>query len=122
VEIAAVYFNFQRKESAYHRRVHCNKTQYSLDRGDGIENDIISDINDPVFKEYMDKLVKEQLYAAISSLPEKQAKRIYAKYILGLSQAEIARAEGVAESAVGQFIARGLLRLEKRLKKILSDK
>ena len=43
------------------------------------------------------KLTKEQLHAAISMLPDKQAKRIYARYILGMSNAEIAKAEESAK-------------------------
>ena len=37
---------------------------------------------------------------AISSLPDKQAKRIYAHFILGMTKKDIARAEGVDEKVV----------------------
>ena len=43
---------------------------------------------------YERKMTAEQLLAAIASLPDKQGKRIYAHYILGMSKTEIARAEG----------------------------
>ena len=36
----------------------------------------------------------QELHAAISSLPDKQAKRIYAHFILGMTKQDIARAEG----------------------------
>jgi len=117
-EIADVYFDEQRRENAYKRRVYWNKAHYSLDQGDGIENDVISKTADP-FDLLMEKLTNEQLLAAIDGLPEKQGKRIYEKFILGISQADIARAEGVAESAVNQAIERGLRNLEKILKKFL---
>ena len=68
---------------------------------------------------YERKVTAEQLHAAIASLPDKQAKRIYAHYILGMSKAEIARAEGVAENAVKDAIGRGLKRMEKYLKNTL---
>ena len=38
-EIADVYFEEQREENAYRRRIYWNKSHYSLDCGDGIEND-----------------------------------------------------------------------------------
>ena len=114
-EIADVYFNEQRKENAYRRRVYWHKAHYSLDQGDGIENDAVNKAADP-YEVLLKKLMRKQLLDAIDSLPEKQSKRIYAKFILGISQADIARAEGVAESAVNQAIERGLRNLEKMLK------
>ena len=42
-----------------------------------------------------EKQLREQLYAAVMALPEKQAKRIYARYYLGMRVSEIAAAEGV---------------------------
>jgi RNA polymerase sigma-70 factor (ECF subfamily) len=55
----------------------------------------------------------QELHAAISSLPDKQAKRIYAHFILGMTKQDIARAEGVHEKVVRVAIERGLRRLEK---------
>lgn len=52
----------------------------------------------------------------MSSLPGKQARRIYAHFILGLSMTDIARAEGVARSRVSDSIQRGLRNLEKFLR------
>ena len=51
---------------------------------------------------------REQLYAAVMALPEKQAKRIYARYYLGMRVSEIAAAEGVDPSRVRDSIRRGL--------------
>ena len=59
------------------------------------------------------------LHAAIASLPNKQAKRIYAHFILGMTKQDIARAEGVHEKVVRVAIERGLRRLEKILKNSL---
>jgi len=117
-EIADVYFEEQRRENAYQRNLFRNKAHYSLDRGDGIENDAINATTDP-FEEYMDKLTKQQLHKAIASLPDKQAKRIYAQYFLGMNRSEIARAEGVDVSSVRESINAGLIRLRVILEKLL---
>ena len=45
------------------------------------------------------------------ALPEKQAKRIYARYYLGMRVSEIAAAEGVDPSCVRESIRRGLKQL-----------
>ena len=60
----------------------------------------------------------EQLYAAMSALPEKQHRRIYAHYILKIPQSEIARLDGVDHRTVNISIQRGLRNLERYLKNI----
>ena len=60
-----------------------------------------------------EKQLREQLYAAVMALPEKQAKRIYARYYLGMRVSEIAAAEGVDPSRVRDSIRRGLKQLAK---------
>ena len=67
---------------------------------------------------YERKLTREDLHAAIAQLPDKQAKRIYAHYLLGMSKEEIAKAEGVSWRAIHQSILQGLGRMEKILKKL----
>ena len=66
---------------------------------------------------YEKKLTNQQLHAAISQLPEKQAKRIYAYYFLDMDEPTIARTEGVSHQAVHSSIQHGLKRIEKILKK-----
>ena len=61
----------------------------------------------------------QELHAAIASLPDKQAKRIYAHFILGMTKRDIALAEGVHEKVVRVAIERGLRNLEKFLKNFL---
>ena len=61
----------------------------------------------------------EQLHDAIATLPDKQAKRIYAHYFLGMSKSAIAKAEGINESTVRDGINRGLRNIEKSLKNSL---
>ena len=86
-----------------------------LDRNEGIENDILFVACSPD-ELYEKKLTNQQLYAAINSLPEKQAKRIYAYYFLDMDEPTIARAEGVSQQAVHSSVQRGLRRIEKFLK------
>lgn len=68
---------------------------------------------------YERKLTSEQLHAAIASLPNKQAKRIYAHYFMGMSKTAIAKAEGVSKVTVGESINRALKAIEQYLKKYL---
>ena len=81
-----------RLEAAYRRRTYYHKAHYSLDRGDGIEYDALFVSMTPC-ELYERKVTMEQLHAAIAALPDKQAKRIYAYYFLGLTESAIARAK-----------------------------
>lgn len=101
-----------RAEAAYDRRMYRYKAQYSLDYDNGIENAVLLKPQTPemVLEE---KQLREQLYAAVMALPEKQAKRIYARYYLGMRVSEIATAEGVDPSRVRDSIRRGLKQLAK---------
>lgn len=116
-EVAAALLKAERLERNYIRRVFWNKAHYSLDAGDGIENDTLFVSLSPC-EVYERKIASQQLYAAIAALPDKQGRRIYAHYILGMSKTEIARAEGVRESAVRDTIERGLKNMEKYLKQV----
>lgn len=58
---------------------------------------------------------RDDLYAAMNSLPEVQCKRLYAHFILGISMVEIARHEGVSVAAV----SKNLKQAKKNLKKFL---
>ena len=109
---------YDRKEAAYRRRTYYHHAQYSLDRGDGIEYEAVFLSVSPE-EIYERKVTMEQLHAAIASLPDKQAKRIYARYFLNLDLEAIARSEGISIAAVDNSIQRGLRNMEKFLKKYL---
>ena len=66
---------------------------------------------------YEKKLTNEELYKAISMLPELQAKRIYALYFQDLTMTQIAKIEGVSVKAVSLSVEKSLTNLEKILKK-----
>ena len=86
-----------------------------FDREDGIEHSALFVALSPC-EIYERKVTMQELYAAISSLPDKQAKRIYAHFVLGMSKTDIARAEGVDEKVVRLAIERRLRNMEKFLK------
>ena len=102
----------ERAEAAYDRRMYRYKAHYSLDCDNGIENAVLLKPQTPemVLEE---KQFQEQVYAAVMKLPEKQAKKIYARYYLGMTVNEIAEVEGVDPSRVRDSIRRGLKQLGK---------
>ncbi len=117
-EVEAALLEAERLEQNYirRRRRFYNKAYYSLDAGDGIEKDILFVSLSPC-EVYERKITIEQLHAAIASLPDKQAKRIYAHYILGMSKSKIALAEGVSEKNIRKSISQALRNMEVILKK-----
>lgn len=116
-EVAATLAEDKRRERNYLRRVAYHKAFYSLDAGDGIENEALFRSLSPC-EVYERKLTMEQLYAAINALPDKQGRRVYAHYILDISQTEIARREGVDVRNIRKSISRGLRSMEIFLKNI----
>ena len=114
-EVFDVFEEYRKAEQAYQSRTRYHKAYYSLDRGDGIEHSALFVFLSPD-EIYERKLTSEQLHAAIATLPDKQAKRIYAHYFLGMSKTAIAKAEGTSASSVKDAIRRGLCSLEKYLK------
>ena len=102
----------ERAEAAYERKMYRYKAQYSLDCENGIENAVLLKPKTPEML-LEEKQLQEQVYSAVMNLPEKQAKRIYARYYLGMTVNEIAGVEGVDPSRVRDSIRRGLKQLGK---------
>jgi len=111
-EVVQIFFEEELREMALQRKTYRHKAHYSLDRDDGIENEAVDVQADP-FEEILFEMEAKQLYAALSTLPEKQAKRIYAHYILGISKTEIAMQEGVSKVSVFNSISHGMKNLKK---------
>lgn len=111
-EVAEMFKEFDRKEAAYRLRTYRHKAYYSLDRDDGLEHEAVFVALSP-HELYERKVTMQELHAAIASLPDKQAKRIYARYYLGMTVNEIAEVEGVDPSRVRDSIRRGLKQLAK---------
>lgn len=115
-EVKDLLLKFKKDENAFLRKMYRYDAFYSLDREDGIELEELERMLTP--EEIVEKqILKEKVYAAISDLPEKQAKRIYAYFYLGLSMTEIARTEGVTKARISQSIKYGLRNLSNKLKK-----
>lgn len=91
-KVLSVFVEYEHRETAYNRKTYRYKAQYSLDSADWIENSIQFASYSP-HEIYERKLTAQQLHAAIVDLPDKQGKRIYAHYILGIGKTEIAKAE-----------------------------
>ena len=102
----------ERAEASYDRKRYRYKAYYSLDCDNGIGNAILTKPQTPEML-LEEKYLREQLYAAVMALTEKQAKRIYARYYLGMRVGEIAAAERVDPSRVRDSIRRGLKHLAK---------
>ena len=99
-EVALLLREYMLLEEAYRIRTYRYKAFYSLDRDEGIEREMT-----------------ELIYKGLSKLPVKQRQRIYAHFFLGMSKADIARAEGTDASSVRKSINRGLHQLKNILKK-----
>ena len=86
----------------------------SLDGTPGFEADVTYP---PMTPEEIMEQAEDQaaLYAALDRLPPVQARRFYARFILGRSVGQIARAEGVEERNVRETINKGLRGLKKYL-------
>ena len=95
------------------------KAHYFLDCDNGIEKAIVQ--HPPTPEEILeDKQLRDQLYAAVMELPDKQAKWIYARFYLGMTVKEIAQAEDVDLSWVYKSIKRGLKCLGKISKTLIN--
>ena len=112
--IEATLKAYELLDKAYQKRTNRHRAYYSLDRSEGIEKDIMLVILTPP-EIYEKKITNQELYAALNSISDKQAKRIYAHYFLGLNKYAIAKAEGVAESSIRQSIKSGLIQMGKFL-------
>ena len=67
---------------------------------------------------YERKVTQDEIYIAINQLSGKQAKRIFAHFFQDIPMLQIAKMEGVDESAIRRAISRGLAQIEKILKNL----
>ena len=112
-EVIAAMKPYRTEEQTHWRRMRLHKV-YSLDCG-GFDGKVLFAALSPC-ELYERKLTYQELYVAITDLPDKQAQRIYAHYFMKMSMSAIARTEGVSRMAVSASIERGLRQMEKWLK------
>lgn len=115
-DLAQQMLQWERDEKSYERKRRRHRANYSLDCGNELDRKVLF-VADTPEEHYERQLSYEQLHAALARLPDKQAKRIYAHYFMGMNKAEIARAEKVSVNAVKDSILHGLANMEKELRK-----
>jgi RNA polymerase sigma-70 factor (ECF subfamily) len=113
-EVTELLFLYKRLEKAQRRLIYKHKAYYSLDRNDGIENETLF-LSPSAHEVFEHKMLLQELYAAIYDLPDKQFKRLYARFFLDMSYSQIARLERVHVTTVHKSISRALVRLRKKL-------
>ena len=119
-EIVEAFLLDKRAEAARERKMYRYKAFYSLDCNDGIENAAIG-WTQPSPEDYlMEKEAQAEyaellrrLYEAISSLTPTQARRVHARYMLGMKVKDIAAMEGITPSQAGKSIHAALRRLRR---------
>ena len=116
-EIAAALSMGGRLCDSYKRQKRRNG-ECSLDTDPGFEADVLRQPMTP--DEYIEaRETTFALYDALAQLPPTQARRVYQHYLLGMSKAEIAAAEGVGRSRICCSVERGLAAMKNNLKKSL---
>ena len=111
-DAANIYIEAQRTNNAHQCRLFWHQEHYSLDAGDGIEDE--TGYTSPPPNEVLEQeLMREQIYTALNRLPDKQRGRVYTHFFLGMSKAKIAQAEGVNKSQITRSINRALSRMKK---------
>ena len=101
-EIVEAFLLDKRAEAARERKMYRYKAFYSLDCDDGIENAAIGWAQPSPEDYLMEKEAQAEyaellrrLYEAIASLTPAQARRVHARYMLGMKVKDIAAMEGI---------------------------
>lgn len=113
-DVAAALWEEARKERAGYAKIRYHRAYYSLDREDGIERFALHSPMPP--EEVMQqKELREFLYSVIRELPEKQLKRFYAYYVLGMKLKDIARIEDTEVPVIWRSIQKAVKRIQKNI-------
>ena len=118
-EVWEVMRQAQREMNNYERRKVYQRAYYSLDAYSWTENYALEHGRSPedylIEKEELAeyKELIRRLYEAISSLPPMQARRVHARYMLGMKVKDIAAMEGITPSQAGKSIHAALRRLRR---------
>ncbi|MBE6905345.1 MAG: sigma-70 family RNA polymerase sigma factor [Ruminococcaceae bacterium] len=102
-----------RQESAYKRRTYRYKGHYTLDMGDGIENECVVKPETPE-EIYIREETEKILLSAIGKLTEAQQRRLMLHFFDGMRYSQIARMEGVTDGSISGSIKSALKHLSKQ--------
>ncbi len=112
-DVAEAFEESKRKAKAEEMENYRHRDYRSFDCNSSLETRISkSDYISPL-AELEERYMSKKLYEALSALTQEQQRRIYAKYFLGLSNTDIAKAEKCDESAIRKSIKRGIAQLKK---------
>ncbi|MDO4265653.1 MAG: sigma factor-like helix-turn-helix DNA-binding protein [Eubacteriales bacterium] len=119
-EVAEALLLMLREENNYARKIWYHKAFFSLDCEDGIENSAIGWAQpspEDHLVEREEQAEREEwirrLYEALSTLTPIQARRVHARYMLGMKIKEVAEMEGITPSQAGKSIRSGLRRMRR---------
>ena len=99
-KVAKLLAQHKREDESHLRKQNRRKKLVlSLDYGDGIEHQALF-LPISAEKMYYQQMKMLTLNNALTQLPETQARRIYAYYILNVTKAKIAESEGVSERSL----------------------
>ncbi len=119
-EVAEALLLMLREENNRARKIWYHKAYFSLDCEDGIENEAVGWAQPSPEDCLMEKEAQAEyaellrrLYEAISSLTPTQARRVHARYMLGMKVKDIAAMEGITPSQAGKSIHAALRRLRR---------
>ena len=120
-DVLKVIKDCNRAEKAYQRKLRYHKVKIETLDAENADDVTMRIIDKPLtpYEIFAHKQITSLLHTAISKLPNKQAKRIYAHFFLDMTFTEIANAEGVNEKVVRVTIQRGLRTLQKYLKSFM---
>lgn len=115
-KIADLLDAFERRDEAYRIYTLRYKAYYSIEADDGIEKSILTTVPSPaeILEQQRNRVL---IFRGLAMLPEKQRRRIYAHYFLGMSISEIAKKERVHISRIYRSTEAGLSALEKIFEK-----
>lgn len=106
-DVAEAFEESKRKAKAKEMENYRHRDYNSFDCNSSLEAQISKAGFISPLTELEERYMSKKLFEALSALTQEQQRRIYAKYFLGLSNTDIAKAEKCDESAIRKSIKRG---------------
>lgn len=105
--------SWKRSEESHRRKLMRHRAYYVLELDSCVQQQIDLSPEDI----YIQKEIKERIRTAVTKLPEKQVRRIYAYYFLGISKTKIAEVEKVTKGAITISIEKGIQEIREKIQK-----